>query len=133
MTLRKPGLKLWHDDVRPAPEGWLWARTNEQAKFALRGGKIKEISLDHDLGYHGVEMPDDPDELLVILEKHKPVNPDTGLQLVHWMIEEDLVPKRIRIHSWNPPGAAAMSAALMRAGHTVEVRPFNPDERSAPE
>ena len=46
-------MKLWVDDVRPAPPGWVRATSVEQAKIALRykGGRIVEIiSLDHDAG-----------------------------------------------------------------------------------
>ncbi len=54
-------IKLWHDDVRPAPEGWTWARTNEKAMEILKAGNVIAASLeyviaaslDHDLGYEG--------------------------------------------------------------------------------
>lgn len=133
--------KLWHDDVRPAPEGWLWARTNQQARYHLlmapRDDPIEEISLDHDLGHHDVVLPDDPDELAeVLLLRGR--SEDTGLDLVRWMIDFELVPKVVTIHSWNPPGAKAMASALRQAGYPCRVAPFvmpapaPPDHRPEP-
>jgi hypothetical protein len=47
-------MKLWVDDVRPAPKGWVWARGYKAARRLLEehdwGFDI--ISLDHDLGGH---------------------------------------------------------------------------------
>jgi hypothetical protein len=43
-------VKVWLDDTRPAPEGWVHVRTPEEAIELLRGGGVEEISLDHDLG-----------------------------------------------------------------------------------
>lgn len=46
-------MKLWLDDVRPAPEGWVHVRTAEEAREKLLAGGVVECSLDHDLGYDG--------------------------------------------------------------------------------
>jgi len=44
-------MKLWVDDIRPAPEGWVWAKTFEAAVDFICGPQpIEEMSLDHDLG-----------------------------------------------------------------------------------
>ncbi len=118
--------KLWHDDVRPAPEGWLWARTNEDAKTILREQEVVEISLDHDLGLHGVDVPDPAEDVDGFLDAvcRRGQGSETGLDLVVWMIENNKVPKRVRVHSWNPDGARYMAARLNRAGHTVVVSPY---------
>lgn len=119
-------IKLWHDDVRPAPEGWLWARTNEDARKILREQEVVEISLDHDLGLHDVDVPDpalDPDGFIDAVAG-RGQSSETGLDLVVWMVENNKVPKRVTIHSWNPDGARYMAARLNRAGHTVIVSPF---------
>lgn len=123
--------KLWHDDIRPAPDGWLWARTNEQAQEILRKGDIVECSLDHDLGYHDVELPEDPNELAEVLVL-KGQSEETGYDLVCWMLENDLVPQKVTIHSWNPEGAAHMAARLSRyapADTDLWVAPFNPKDK----
>lgn len=53
----EPGseVRLWIDDERPIPEGWICARTAVQAKFLFEaaveeGFVIVEVSFDHDLG-----------------------------------------------------------------------------------
>ena len=43
-------MKVWLDDKRTAPAGWVHVRTPEGAIELLRGGAVEEISLDHDLG-----------------------------------------------------------------------------------
>ena len=43
-------MKVWLDDRREAPEGWARVQTPEEAIELLRGGRVDEISLDHDLG-----------------------------------------------------------------------------------
>jgi hypothetical protein len=43
-------VKVWLDDQRSAPEGWVHVRTPEEAIELLRGGEVEELSLDHDLG-----------------------------------------------------------------------------------
>ena len=46
----KQHVRVWLDDRRPAPEGWVHVRTPEQAIELLRRGEVEELSLDHDLG-----------------------------------------------------------------------------------
>ena len=126
-------MKLWLDDIRPAPEGWLWARTNDQAKHLLMiaerdGTPITECSLDHDLGFHDVEIPEDPDELLEVITL-KGQSEETGYDLVCWMLENNLVPKKVTIHSWNPDGARNMAARLSRYAPEdtdLWITPFDP-------
>lgn len=120
-------MKLWLDDIRPSPKGWVWARTNEQAKEYLLTGEVTECSLDHDLGYHDVDLPEDPDEAMEILIL-RGVSEETGLQLVEWMLEQNLVPSKIRIHSWNPSGTKNMAARLNHFGHDCLIAPFDVKE-----
>lgn len=42
-------MKVFLDDIRPAPAGWVLVKTAEEALALLRGGEVTEISLDHDL------------------------------------------------------------------------------------
>ncbi len=42
--------KLWLDDERPAPEGWIHTKTAWEAIYALSLGVFDEVSFDHDLG-----------------------------------------------------------------------------------
>jgi hypothetical protein len=43
-------LRVWLDDRRPAPQGWVHVRTPEGAIDLLRAGGVEGLSLDHDLG-----------------------------------------------------------------------------------
>lgn len=97
------GVKLWHDDVRPPPDGsWVWVRTNTEAKEIMSRTVVDEASLDHDLGCE----PEDG----LYARGSSPAG--TGLDLCRWMVDHDLVPRRVTVHSWNPAGAEAMCDAL---------------------
>jgi hypothetical protein len=43
-------IQLWLDDLRPPPDGWVWARTAPEAIEILLKGNVGQMSLDHDLG-----------------------------------------------------------------------------------
>ena len=100
-------MKLWLDDVRPAPEGWEWAKTAKQAISFLNthSEQIEAVSLDHDLGKNAGSG----EHVARHLSGYKQLNPETP----------------IRIHSWNPGGARLMAHWLKEAGYPVEVRPFS--------
>lgn len=121
-------MKLWLDDVRPAPDGWHWARTNAEAKAALLRGNVDECSLDHDLGLHELtdEQINDWDHVISVSYALQATGTETGLDLVEWMIQHDLVPDEVTIHSWNPDGAHRMAMRLVDDGHEVLLAPFNP-------
>lgn len=125
-------LKLWHDDVRRPPEGdWLWVRTNEEARRALAYAALVdqpfvEASLDHDLGLHDYD-PDVPDADLQRLPDG--ARPEEGWELVEWMIDCDVVPEKVTIHSWNPNGADRMAALLRDAGHSPIIQPYERPRR----
>lgn len=108
---------LFHDDVRPAPEGWLLARDNPTALSLLRENEIECISLDHDLGAS-------PDE--GVWARGCSPHGD-GRDLVRAMIAENLVPPVVYIHSWNFVAAREMERLLHDAGHyDVTVRAYDP-------
>jgi len=108
-------MKIWHDDVRPPPEDWVWAKNNDEAKdiFAVYGDEVVAISLDHDLGAK-------PEDGLYA----RGLSEDNGLKLVDWMIETGNLPAEIIIHSWNPVGAQRMWAAFYYAGVPALVEPY---------
>jgi len=87
-------MKVWLDDLRPAPDKtWTAVTTPHDAIKLLETGEVDLISFDHDLGIEdGVEM--------------------TGYQVLLW-IEEAVVlrgfkPPEMRVHSANPPGHARL-------------------------
>lgn len=92
-------MKLWIDDVRPAPEGYFWTKTVkktiiviEEAEFM--GYKIDEISIDHDAGEFG---------------------PPDYIKLLDWL-EETGRNYPIHIHSQNPVGIENMRRIIQRNG-----------------
>lgn len=90
--------KLWLDDVRPAPEGWVWAKTAAEAISHLVFGNIAEVSLDHDLG---------------------PNTSGTGYDVAAWIEREaylgNMPRMELRIHSANPVGKMRMEMAIENA------------------
>ena len=103
-------MKLWVDDVRPAPEGYKWCHSVWRAikEIEIRENEIKEwgdiediepiklIDLDHDSGDY-FEYGGDYIRLLDWLE-------ETGRNYP------------IRIHSMNPTGIANMRRIIKRNG-----------------
>ena len=90
-------VRLWLDDIRPAPDGWAWARTVEEAVSLLERGEVAEASLDHDLGEQGAEE---------------------GYRLVVWMAENGVWPSEgMAVHSSsNPPGTRRRCGVIKRYG-----------------
>jgi len=43
-------VKVFLDDVREAPAGWIRCRTPDEVIVLLETGDVEELSLDHDLG-----------------------------------------------------------------------------------
>ncbi len=97
-------MKLWIDDVRPAPKGWQSANSVEYAIHVMMyPGPDKdypniknweECSLDHDLG--GREE-------------------DDGIRFVDWMCETGNWPKKKPVvHSMNPAGRLRMERTIDR-------------------
>lgn len=92
------GMKLWLDDIRPAPEGYTHARSVNEAIALLVDVDVTHASLDHDLGDYAEDGGD-------------------GYKLVLWMAENDCWPSEgIRVHSANPPGMARMLADIDHYG-----------------
>jgi hypothetical protein len=43
-------MKVYLDDERPVPDGWIGCKTPSEAIELLKTGQVETISLDHDLG-----------------------------------------------------------------------------------
>jgi len=88
-------MRVYLDDERPTPEGWVRVYWPSEAIELLETGQVEELSLDHDLG---------DDER------------GTGYDVVLW-IEEAVVlrsfkPPKIAVHSANSPARAKMLAGI---------------------
>lgn len=87
-------MRLWVDDLRPAPEGWTWVKTSADAIAALADTRPQEMSLDHDLG-----------------------GDDTSRAVVLWLCEhEDRWPPVTHVHSANPVGVEWLRGMIDRYG-----------------
>lgn len=110
-------VNLWLDDMRPAPEGWVHAKTVDEAKAWIKSVGIERMSLDHDLGACPECLGDQtPEEWLA--ESYYQNMPHcshygTGYDLVCWMEETGHWPlEKPTVHSANPAGAARMRQVI---------------------
>ena len=106
-------MKLWVDDIRPAPEGYIHCRCVYDAETIIKAyeicaeqnyfpdGKLEVIDLDHDAGDYEAGGGD-------------------YIQLLKWL-EHTGRNYPIRIHTMNPVGAENMRRIIWRNGWT-EVR-----------
>lgn len=85
-------MKVWVDDLRPAPQGWVWVTTSTAAIELLSQGRdIEVMSLDHDLG-----------------------GEDTTRPIVLWMCEHQVWPAEVVVHSANPVGVEWLTGMIER-------------------
>jgi hypothetical protein len=102
-------MKLWLDDIRPCPDGYMHARSVNEAINLLEAHDCECASLDHDLGDYAEDGGD-------------------GFKLVLWMAEHGRWPSQgIRVHSANAPGMRRMLADIDRyspypIGYGIERR-----------
>ena len=90
-------MKIWLDDIRPAPEGWVWIKNGKEMTMILsRDYSIEEISLDHDLGEDSISGY----EILEIIE--------TKIAVGLWLGNIPI----FRVHSMNPVGRKNMERAI---------------------
>ena len=84
MAYGRSEVRFWVDDERNAPDdSWSVSRTSKEAIkrigiAAHYSGRLEEISLDHDLG-----------------------GDDTGMKVLNWMIEHEVWPEELTIHTSN--------------------------------
>ena len=97
-------MKLWIDDARPAPEGYIWCKSVQEAKDTVlmlelyatvnESYKVELIDVDHDAGKFG---------------------PPDYIKVLDWL-EETERNYPIRIHSMNPVGVENMRRIIRRNG-----------------
>lgn len=93
-------MRLWIDDVRPAPEGYVWCKTSFEAicklLHAVRGSySIEILDLDHDAGDYVNEGGD-------------------YIKILEWLEKVNYSPDVIHIHSMNPVGVENMRRIIKR-------------------
>ena len=89
-------MKIWLDDIRPAPEGYVWCKSVNIAKRTIESAEepIVLIDCDYDLGDYAYDG-------------------GNGIKLLDWMVEnERFYP--IRLHTTNPVGRENMLRMIRR-------------------
>ena len=93
------GIKIWVDDLRPVPAGYVGAKSVNEAitlieEIEHNGGSIAVIDLDHDLGDYATDGGD-------------------AIKLLDYLAErETFYP--VAFHTANPVGRANMERVLRR-------------------
>ena len=92
-------MKIWVDDIRPAPEDFVWCKTTDQVKnnielCSMAKIPIELIDLDHDAG-----------------DYNKSLYGGDYINVLKWL-EETGRNYPIRIHSMNPVGVQNMRAII---------------------
>jgi hypothetical protein len=88
-------MKVYLDDERPTPDGWIAARWPEDVIRLLETGSVTHVSLDHDLGddEHG-----------------------TGYDVIKWIEEavamRGFVPPELTVHSANSSAKQKMELGI---------------------
>lgn len=127
-------LRVWLDDSRPAPPGWLRVTTVRNARRLVEAGLVREISLDYDLGWcadcisHGEHLKSSG-------RRHCEHTP-TGYDLVAWMAESGRWPASPpTVHSGNIEGGARMLGLIARYWHdgALAPAPMAPGDEVRPE
>ena len=89
-------MKIWLDDPRPAPEGYIWCHSVNEVKRTILAANepVELIDCDHDLGDYAFDGGD-------------------GIKLLDWLAEtERHYP--IRLHTMNPVGRENMRRLIER-------------------
>ena len=89
-------VKIWLDDLRPAPEGYIWCKSVNEAKRIIVSAEesISVIDCDHDLGDFAYDGGD-------------------GIKLLDWLAENELF-YPVRLHTMNPVGRENMMRLVER-------------------
>lgn len=110
-------MKLWIDDVRPAPDGYIWIKTVNDAKDAISlRENMNGIQWPYHQGYEVIY----PFELIDIDHDAGDYAQYGGdyIKLLDWL-EETGRNYPIRIHSMNPVGRQNMLAICQKNGWKV--------------
>ena len=106
-------LRVWLDDSRPAPSGWLHLRSVPAVQQLLSAHLVRELSLDYDLGWCG-DCIRDGAHLRKSEHRHCPHTP-TGYDLCVWMADTGTWPAvPPAVHSGNLEGGARMLGLIAR-------------------
>lgn len=110
-------MRLWIDDIRPAPEGWVWVKNFDEAVKAFQEEEISDASFDYDLGYVIPEEDCHFDVGKVVKATAYDTQMPDGNDILTWVIENKKWPSEsITVHSMNPTGAKRLCDTIERYG-----------------
>lgn len=95
-------IKLYVDDLRKCPSGWVLARTVTEAIRLLATQDISAVSLDHDIS-HSVE----------VREISRPYPCGETFEPVAWYLKAIGFRGPVTLHTANPVGAEKMRSILI--------------------
>ena len=112
-------MKLWIDDVRPAPDGYVWCKSVNSAKRTIIDFEQKVENALDEYDFPSVELWSKKIELISVDHDAGEYASDGGdyIRLLDWL-EETGRNYPIRIHSMNVVGVANMRAIIERNGWT---------------
>lgn len=92
-------MKLWLDDVRVAPTGYVHAKSVNQAialieEYEKKGEQVQLVDLDHDLGDYAVDGGD-------------------GIKFLDYLVENGKF-YPVKLHTMNPVGRDNMQRVIDR-------------------
>ena len=92
-------MKIWLDDLRPVPEGYMWAKSVNQAITMIEKAEnsaetVELLDLDHDLGDYCLDGGD-------------------AIKLLDWLAERETY-YPVQIHTANPVGRQNMERLINR-------------------
>ena len=101
-------MKLWIDDIRPAPEGYVWCKSVNETKSYIIRALIGWLRLNKEIQY--------PIEILDIDHDSGEFYQDGGdyIEILKWFEKTQTPCPPIHIHSMNPVGVENMRAIIER-------------------
>jgi hypothetical protein len=88
-------MKIYLDDERETPAGWIRAYWPDEVIHLLQQGGVEAISLDHDLG-----------------DDQKGTGYDVILWIEEAVVTSGFIPPKITVHSANPPARKKMEQGI---------------------
>jgi hypothetical protein len=111
-------MRIYLDDVRDTPEGWVRCYFPEEVIELLKTGEVEELSLDFDLGFRGEEEW------------------RTGEVPLQWLEEQVFTGQwhfplpKIIVHSANPVGRARLKRAIDAIERRTAAEPLLQDDET---
>lgn len=108
-------MKLWIDDTRPAPIGYIWVKSVNEAIERIEGSEIRVGMLDNNNPLCEEDIKELSIELIDLDHDAGEFGPPDYIKILDWL-EETERNYPIRIHSQNPVGVENMRRIIRKNG-----------------